>query len=649
MRKIYIFDIEVYNNYFLIVFYDIKEDIYTHYIIWEGVLDERKELLTFAKINKDSFFIGYNSLRYDMPIVDYILKNPLATNKDIKDLSNRIIDEDLYFNPKTFMLTTLCLMLINNYGPRSAKSTSLKKLEFNLRKKKIMDLPYHHTSDIKTEKQSEEIIKYCKWDCLVTRDVFDFSKDLITLRAQFGKLHDIDILNSPEPDMGKKYFYKYLSEAMGIPEYEFSKLKTYHDKIVIKDIIFDYIKFDLPIYNEVLDYYKSIVLYPTLKSNMFPDKKVINLKGAIEKIIEYKGLKTDYKAGGLHGAVSPGIYYSDDKYMIVTADFKSYYPHIQFKNDISPKHIPSNIYCSLLDGLYQKRESYDKKTHYILNYSLKILINLVFGLSNSEYGALYDTEFTLKTTINGMLILSMMADKIYTRLPEAIILSKNTDGIEVKILRTDYDKLIEIFDEIQSISKIPYEIDFYDKYVIRDINNYVAITKAGKKKVKGVFETYEDIIATGSYHKDTSGSIIPLALQEYFINNKLPEETINNHNNIYDFCYGAKSSSRYRWVITQLKNGIATNRISEDRFLRYYMGGNDFINKLWVSGARKDSFELVQSTTPVTLCQNIAKDEINSYNKKGEITMSRYKDLNRNWYIHEVYKIINTIENYEEI
>lgn len=659
--KISIFDLEVYPNLFVAVFYDPYQKSYTNFICWEDKINQLNELKIFLKDNSDTYFVGYNSLGYDMNILTEIVNKKLTTNKEIKDFNDYLISQEWpVYREEDFCNKTIDLMLVNNYGPRSAKSTSLKKLEFNMRKKNIKDLPYHFNDLIDNNKKVEEVIKYCEFDVEQTYEVLKISKDLIKLRIEFGELNNLNLLNSTEADIGKKYFYKTLSEMMGITIKEFKYLRSYYDEIHIKDVILPYIKFDLPIYNEVLDFYNNTVLTATVKSAINENKKVVNLKKVIEKTIEYKGLKTVYAAGGIHGAPQSGIYESNDEYMIVTMDFASYYPHLQFINGISPNHIPPNIYCGLLQELYNKRKSYDKKTHYILNYSMKILINLIYGLSNSEYGALYDTKATLATTVNGMLILSMIADKVYTQLDNALVLSKNTDGIEVYVKRTDYNNLIAIFDEIENLTKIPYEIDEYQKYIIRDINNYIAITPSGKVKVKGVFETYEDIISLGAYHKDTSASIIPLALQNYFVKNIPVEETILNHNNIYDFCYGAKGSSQYKWHITEYNptKKVAVSKLFDHRFLRYYAGGTETLSQYWTKGKKEGTIQAIQANTPITLALNLPKADIHDYNKKGERIfkynsngelVERYPDLDRSWYIEETYKIINQIEKPELI
>lgn len=655
--KLLITDLEVYPNLFVIVFYNPYNKEYINFICWENKINQINELKKFLKENSDTYFVGYNSLAYDMNILTEIVKKNLTTNKEIKEFNDYLINQEwAVYREEDLCNKTIDLMLVNNYGPRSAKSTSLKKLEFNMRKKNIKDLPYHYNDIIDTTKKLDEVIKYCQFDVEQTLEVFKISKDLIKLRIEFGQLNNLNLLNSTEADIGKKYFYKTLSELMGITVKEFKYLRSYYDEIHIKDIILPFIKFDLPVYNEVLEFYKNTTLKATTKSAINENKKVVNLKKVIEKTIEYKGLTTVYAAGGIHGAPEPGIYESNDEYVIVTMDFASYYPHLQFVNGISPSHIPPKIYCGLLEELYNKRKSYDKKTHFILNYSMKILINLIYGLSNSEYGALYDTKATLATTVNGMLILSMIADKVYTKLDNALVLSKNTDGIEVYVKRSDYDNLINIFNEIEELTKIPYEIDQYQKYIIKDINNYIAITTSGKIKVKGIFETYEDIIGVGAYHKDTSASVVSLALQNYYVKNIPVEETINNHNNIYDFCYGAKGSSQYKWHITEYNEDkkVALSKLFDHRFLRYYAGGNETLSQYWIKGKREGTIQAIQANTPVTLALTLPKAEIYDYDRKGvriikynsdnEI-VERYPNLNRQWYIDETYKVIKQIEN----
>ena len=376
--KLVFFDIEIYPNLFVIVFYNPILKEYTNFICWENGLNQLQQLKDYLKENKETYFVGYNSLAYDMNILTEIVNKDLKTNKQIKDFNDHLISlEWPIYREADLCNKTIDLMLINNYGPRSAKSTSLKKLEFNMRKKSIKDLPYHFNDLIDTNKKVEDVIKYCQFDVEQTLEVFKFSKDLIKLRIEFGELNDLDLLNSAEPDLGKRYIYNELAKSMNIGLYDFKKLKTYHNEIKVKDLILNLITFENQIYKDVLDFYNNVELKATLQSQINPSKKLISLKSSISKTIEYRGLTSVYGSGGVHGFVSAGVYESNNEYMITSFDFASYYPHLQFTWDCIAEHIPSNVYSKLVKDLFDKRNQYPKGTN--LNYVYKILINLLYG------------------------------------------------------------------------------------------------------------------------------------------------------------------------------------------------------------------------------------------------------------------------------
>lgn len=652
----YIFDIEVYPNYFL--FYALnknKEVITFQYWELEGktMINEIPDLIKFIKENKDSFFIGYNSLGYDCQIIEYILKNPKCSTADIKNFSNELISSEWpIFRSEELFMKTIDLMRVNNYGHLSAKSTSLKKLEFNLRKKNIKDLPYHHEDIIDTEAKVKDIVKYCDYDVETTVDVLDFSKDLIKMREDFGKLNNLNLYNSPEPDIVKKYFAKLLSHELNVSEYDIQKLKSYPLEIKGKEIILKYINIQhIKEFKEVYDFYYNLHLLPTVKSKLDPEKKIINLKNSVEKIIEYNGTEYVYAAGGLHGCIKPGVYESSDEYIIEDFDKVSYYPHFGMKHRIAPSHFDPVKYSKILTIPYEKRKEYPKKTHYLLNNTFKIVLNTSFGLSNSEYGFLFDTKCTLATTVNGMLTLTMLLDNLLSSIPNIKVLQANTDGITIMYPRVHQNQVHKIYDSQTTIDSIPYEVVEYTKMIIKDVNNYISIDKNGDTKTKGVFEDYNDIVKLSAYHKDTSAMIIPTALKNYFINNISIEDSINNCNDIYEFCYGVKGSNSYKWHLTNYDTTkkVAKSELFDHRFIRYYAGGTQTLSQLWVKGKKEGTIQAVQASTPVSIALYLPKKDILDFDKSGKIIKNRYPNLDKQWYIDECYKILNDIEIYETI
>ena len=226
-----------------------------------------------------------------------------------------------------------------------------------------------------------------------------------------------------------------------------------------------------------------------------------------------------------------------------------------------------------------------------------------------------------------------------------ILLVLNTDGAEFYVDRTKEDLFKEICIEWEVLTNNnnygKLEYGEYDFIAQLSVNDYIAKTTSGELKRKGSFLTYEDIKAD-MWHKDSSAMIIPFALQEYFVNNVSPETTINNCNNIFEFCYGSKKQKAakkgsFKWLISEVNdNNMVTSYLSEDRFMRYYIGGKTTINKLY------ENFDISNLSTkenPVTVAQYLRREEII---KQGN---NAYPELNKQFYIDECNKQLELINN----
>ena len=120
------------------------------------------------------------------------------------------------------------------------------------------------------------------------------------------------------------------------------------------------------------------------------------------------------------------------------------------------------------------------------NYVYKIVLNSTYGLSNEENSFLYDPELTMRITLNGQLSLMMLYEMICERIPNAVPLMQNTDGLETRIPRKYVDEYMEICKEWEDITNLQLEHDTYQKVVLADVNNYINvnnyITSAGARR-----------------------------------------------------------------------------------------------------------------------------------------------------------------------
>lgn len=123
--------------------------------------------------------------------------------------------------------------------------------------------------------------------------------------------------------------------------------------------------------------------------------------------------------------------------------------------------------------------------------------------------------------------------------------------------------------------------------------------------------------------------IVPIALKEYFVNNIPVEETIRNHKDIFDFCLRLKTNSNSTPFYKYIKDGkIVIDKLN--RTTRYYVSNN--------GGSLSKSFDANRSSGvnvgyTVTLFNNYIEKPMSDYN------------INYNFYISEVNKIKNSIEN----
>jgi len=380
----------------------------------------------------------------------------------------------------------------------------------------IEDLPSQGTSD----NWAEMILSYNKNDVLATKALYFKYEHEIKLRKSLTELEGVNLMNSTEPDIAKKLFSKYLCKAMNILPSDLSTLSTNRNVVKIKDIILPYVEFKTSKLHYVLKEFEKLKLK---ESDKFDFK------------INIYGIEWSFALGGLHASIQNSIVESDDKYIIKSLDVVSYYPNLAIRNKWSPAHLPQEIFCPLYESFFERRKAIPKSDP--SNYVLKILLNSSYGLSNDKYSFLRDRQLTLSICINGQLLLSMLIERLMMAIPNAQLLVINTDGCEIRIPRK-YEKLYhQICSEWEKTTQLQLEFAEYSKMVQKDVNNYIAFYTNGKHKCKGSFE-FENI----PLHKNKSHNIIPIAIFNYFKNRVSVEQTVLNHENIFDFCAGVKAS-----------------------------------------------------------------------------------------------------------
>tara|TARA_R110000824_G_scaffold293756_2_gene482046 strand:- start:941 stop:2824 length:1884 start_codon:yes stop_codon:yes gene_type:complete len=615
-------DYETLSNCFVAVFKHYKTDE-TYIFSVCKIQNDYDKFIEFLKqnIENNEWHISYNGLAFDAQITHNVIKD----HDNLKLMDGESIAEEIYSyaqeaikrsNNREFQQFPEWEMTIKqidvfklNHWDNVAKMSSLKWIQYSMDWDNIIDMPIEHTTSINQQKQLDLIIKYCINDVESTKAIFEKSKPLITLRKNLTDQYNINLYSASEPRISKELFAYYLSKELSIPKWELKKLRTFRNVIKIKDLILDYIKFETPEFNNLLEKFKTVEINPN------------QTKGGFKYSVVYKGVKTHFGLGGAHGCSKSGVYESDNENVIMSSDVTSFYPNLAIMNKIAPAHLDQKAFCDLYEWFFTERKKIPKSDP--MNYVYKIILNSTYGLSNDKNSFLYDPQFTMFITVNGQLTLMMLYEMIMEAIPEATPLLQNTDGIETIIPRSAKEKYLKVCARWERITDLKLEHDEYKKIILADVNNYIAIDDNNKAKCKGRFE-FENL----ALHKNKSKLIIPKAIYAYFIDGILPEYTIKHNKNILDYCIGGKSKGVWKQIAIFIKDGQA----QEDELQK--------INRYYISNKGKKIIKRNPDGREIQLEAGQWLQTI--YNDQNIIPWEDY-DINEKYYLNAIEKEINNI------
>lgn len=581
MKKMWVYDIEVFENFFCIVLENIEDDDYIYYMIHPSYRNDYDQMLEFLKKEgkAGSIFFGFNNISYDSQIVEHLIQQesyysaakPIEICRDLWILSNEVIhgtDNPNYRAPYPEYKQTLKQIDVFklNHWDNMAKRSSLKWIQYTMDWHNIKESSISFNALIDTKDQIKETISYCVNDVKSTKKIVILSKDLIKLRMNLSKTYRVNLLSASEPKISKELFAYFLGQKLKMSPKDVKALPTQKRTIIrVNDIILPYVNFKTPIFKSVLEKFKTVIIEPE------------NTKNGFKHSILNNGVKTDYGLGGIHGCRASGIYESTDDLIIMTSDVTSFYPNLAIRNKWSPGHLDPQAFSEQYEWFFEERKKIPKKDP--LNYVYKLILNSTYGLSNDKHSFLYDPELTMRITINGQLSLTMLYEMISIAIPESIPLMQNTDGLETIIPRSKMQIYYDVCAEWEKITNLQLEHDTYQKLILADVNNYIAVydwkyveydvwTKMKESnpdylykilpkgfayastKCKGRFE-----FSNLALHKNKSHLVIAKGVYNYFVHDMLPEEYIMSNKNIYDFCGGVKANSTFRVQTVCYNNG----------------------------------------------------------------------------------------------
>jgi hypothetical protein len=633
----YVYDIEIFSNYFLMCTQNTTTLDRKSFEI-SPRKDERMQLIEFLK--SDIRLFGFNCINYDGKMLQKLLSLTHLKGKQLvatlKQHSDKLITDEKYnmFQKRLVGVKNVDLMLMHHFD-NDARRASLKQLEFAFQMDNIQELPFEHTH-ILTISEMQQVEEYCWNDIEATLKLYNYSKEAIQLRESLSNEYNIDMMSWNSPKIGEKSFAFKLAKEIGADKLT---KKTYRDSINIGDIIFPYVQFQTEGFQKLLIYFKSKIIQGTYKvfseipfDELLPIEgyyKLHKTKGVQKNLnILYKDIEFVFGTGGLHACTEPGIYISDDDYTIIDIDVSSYYPNLAIKNKLYPEHLGVE-FCDIYEKRYDERGQYPKGS--VWNGSIKFELNGVYGKSNSEHSPFYDPKYTMAITINGQLLICMLAEKL---MQVSTLLQANTDGVTVKLLKGNLDKVFAIINWWEQLTKLKLEYVFYSKMIIKDVSNYIAISIDNKVKRKGAaFKTKTEL----ELHENHSALIINEAISAYFISNIPPEQYILQDiekNKLTNFFMRAKVQKGHKLVARdETGNDTVVQRIT-----RYIVTntGVSLIKIMPPLAKNPDKYREteIESGWKTTICNNffiINESEL-------------INNLNLEYYLEQIKKVIYAIE-----
>lgn len=520
--------------------------------------------------------VGFNNYGFDYPVIHYMLTaSAQPTNLQIYEFVSRIINvhDNQRFNhiiwDRDQIVPQLDLYKIHHFDNK-ARMTSLKIIEFNMRSANVQELPFPPGTYL-TDAQIDTLIAYNGHDVDQTEAFYRLSADAIRFREELSAKYSRNFLNHNDTKIGKDYFIMELERLLPGSCYTSVNGKreprqTPRDSIALADVIFPWIKFKRPEFIRTHEWLMRQVITDTKGFFKKPKKKRGtdgSEDGHYEEDVLDKRMppcivnkfKFVFGTGGIHGSVDSQTVHSTDTHIIKDLDVASFYPNLAIVNRLYPEHLGVS-FCDIYKDLYEQRKKYGKDTPE--NAMLKLALNGTYGDSNNPYSPFYDPQYTMSITINGQLLICLLADYLMD-IPGLDMIQVNTDGLTIRIPHEQEGAVKRVTDWWQSHTCLELEDVTYSRMFIRDVNSYIAEDDKGKLKRKGAYEYRIDKPGSKGnlgWHQNHSALIIPMAAEAALVHGIPVRQFILQHVNIFDFMLRTKvpRSSRLMLGDRQVQN-----------------------------------------------------------------------------------------------
>lgn len=594
--KLAIYDIETAKGCFDIGIYnpDTKE-----WIEFE-ISKYRNDLYSFVKFytsNDYDYWVSFNGIGFDHQVLQYIVNDyqkwfDLSGHQiagKIAAFGTKIIENQNYniqppYKENQFPVKCIDLFKIHHFD-NEAKRTSLKWCEFMMNMD-VEEMPIHHTVEDFTIEMIEELKAYRKHDVLATYELLKLTLGDVNV----PELADFKDANKIQARMD-------IEKGTGLKCMNWSDVKIGEEMNKMKYMKAKGIK-------QEWDLIPKKVKHPYGQKfkNFFPKTMQFQTE-VLKKFIEtlgnqyVLGQKQEFpiKIGNTTYTIAKGGIHSTEKnrgivpikgYKLSDADVGAQYPNSIIKLGVYPPHLDSIILDQFKETVELKDvyKEQGKKVEGVAKRFLKSLEGLTkLQMNGGYYGKLGQKgsfleypEGVLKVCMGNQIEILMLIEAL--EMVGMKVVSGNTDGILTYYPEDREKEYLEICNEWEKKvgNNILGKLEFAEFAGMwsANVNNYIGKKIDGSVKKKGSFVTVYGNPGN-EMNKNKSGRIIPLALEDYFINNGNPINFITNHTIIYDFCIAKKA-----WMDLHYEELIPNAEpIIHKKLIRYFVSTDGHVFK----------------------------------------------------------------------
>lgn len=376
-NQIWLYDIETLKSCFTYTAINIETSEIKQFVLHKDLFQLVDLIKHLRECEKQ---IGFNNESFDYPIIHYLLiaYKTISLNAYSREFvidmlyreAQRIIEVNTYttfsttaINYKEVLIPQVDLFKMWHYN-NAARSTSLKALEISMNYPNVMEMPISHTKEDITLQEVKEILNYNLNDVLATFEFYKKSNGKISLRNTLQREYGLYCMNWSDSKIGEKLILKLYSDLIQAKAYDISKLRTKRLEIALNDVILDYVGFNSKEFGDLLKILKKTVITET--------------KDAFKHSVIYKGFKYEYGTGGIHGCIKPGIYTSNEDYIIIDADVTSLYPNLAIQNNLYPEHLGQE-FITVYNQIINLRTKAKREGNSTLSDGFKLAANSVYG------------------------------------------------------------------------------------------------------------------------------------------------------------------------------------------------------------------------------------------------------------------------------